>query len=76
MKKNDFISIALITVSISLVTYFVANYYFSTATSASVKVKTIETIKSDIVKPDSKIFNKESINPAVQVNIQKATEAQ
>lgn len=71
MKKNDFISIGLITVTVSLLTYFVASFYFSNSTSQKVKIKTVDVINSDVVAPDSSIFNKDSVNPAVQVNITK-----
>lgn len=76
MKKNDFVSIGLITITVSLITYFVANFYFSNSTSQKVKIKTVQAIKSDIPKPDPAIFNKDAVNPSVQVNITKTDTTQ
>ena len=70
MKKNDILIISGITVTVGLITYFVASYYFSTTESQSVKITTVDSVKTDITKPDAQYFNKDSINPAVEVYIQ------
>jgi len=69
MKKADLvmiISIALISVVAS---FFVAKAIFGDVYSGSAKVKTIDKIDSSIVAPNTDIFNKSAINPAVQVQI-------
>ncbi len=69
MKKNDIATIILIA-SISVIfAYFVANAIIGSPSSQSVKVKTAKPITAEIKEPDSSIFNKDSINPTVEVEI-------
>lgn len=72
MKKTDIAMIVLIASVSVMVAYFTAKAIpvFSTSYSGSVKVKTIDLIEADIKNPpDPAIFNKDAINPAVQVKI-------
>ena len=71
MKKADIAMIILIASVSVLVSYFVAKSIFGDNYSSSVKVKTIDKIDSSIVQPSSDIFNKNAINPAVQVQIKE-----
>jgi spore maturation protein SpmB len=69
MKRSDVAAVILIA-SISIAAaYFVANSLIGTPTSESVKVKTASPISSDISEPDKDIFNKDAINPTVEVVI-------
>lgn len=76
MKKNDITIIVIIVLFSGIATYFIANAYLSNASSQKVEIKTIEAIKSEIVQPDPKIFNKDAINPAVQINIEESGNSQ
>jgi mannitol-specific phosphotransferase system IIBC component len=69
MKKSDIAMILLIASASALIAYFVASAIFGGISNSSVKVKTIDPINSTIVEPDSSIFNKNAINPAVEVQI-------
>ncbi|MBC7943584.1 hypothetical protein H7X68_03755 [Candidatus Saccharibacteria bacterium] len=69
MKKTDVAMIILIASVSVLVAYFVASGIFGDVAKESVKVQTIDAIDSKIVDPSPTIFNKEAINPAVQVQI-------
>lgn len=69
MKKTDIAMIILIASVSILIAYFVGNSVFGNVTKDSVKVKTIEVIDSKIVQPSPTIFNKDAINPAVEVQI-------
>jgi hypothetical protein len=69
MKKTDIAMIILIASISVLVSYYVAKSIFGDVYSGTAKVKTIEKIDSTIVKPSPDIFNKNAINPAVQVQI-------
>lgn len=69
MKKNDIAAIILIA-SISVIfAYFVANAIIGSPSSQSVKVKTAQPITAEINEPDASIFNKDAINPTVEVEI-------
>jgi len=69
MKKTDIAMIILIASVSILIAYFVGNSVFGNVTKDSVKVKTIQVIDSKIVQPSPTIFNKDAINPAVEVQI-------
>lgn len=69
MKKADIAMIILIAAASSLIAYFVASSVFGGSGSYSEKVKTIEAIDSEVVEPDTAIFNKDAINPSVEVQI-------
>ncbi len=69
MKKTDIAMIILIASVSILVAYFIANSMFGNVSKETVKVKIIDTIDSTIVAPSPTIFNKNAINPAVEVQI-------
>lgn len=69
MKKSDIAMIILIASISVMVAFFVAKSIFGDVYTGTAKVKTIDKIDSTIVEPSSDIFNKDAINPAVQVQI-------
>ena len=69
MKKTDIAMIVLIASTSVLISYFVAKSVFGDVYNGSAKVKTIQSIDASIIEPSSEIFNKNAINPAVQVQI-------
>ena len=69
MKKTDIAMIVLIASVSILVSFFATRAIFGGAANESVKVKTIEKINADITQPDPAIFNKDAINPSVEVQV-------
>ena len=69
MKKSNIAMIFLIASVSVLISFFVAKSLFGDVYSGSAKVKTIDKIDSSIIEPSKDIFNKNAINPAVQVQI-------
>lgn len=69
MKKTDIAMIIFIASVSIVVAYVVGNAVFGGMSGDSAKVKTIEKIDATIVEPSSDIFNKNAINPAVEVQI-------
>lgn len=69
MKNSDIAAIIVIASISVLIAYFVADAVIGKPTSDSVKVKTIEPISAEVQTPDSTIFNKDAINPTVEVVI-------
>lgn len=68
--KNSDIAVLILIASISvLVAYFVAGAIIGKPSHEIVRVKTIAPISADIQKPDPSIFNKDAINPTVEVDI-------
>lgn len=69
MKKTDIAMLILIASVSVIVAFFVANSIFGDVSTGTAKVKTIDAIVSSIDPPSTDIFNKNAINPAVQVQI-------
>ncbi len=69
MKRTDVAALIFIASLSVLVAYFIADMVIGKPTSESVKVKTMAPISSDIEQPDPSIFNKDAINPTVEVVI-------
>jgi hypothetical protein len=69
MKKSDIAMIILIASISILVSYFVAKAVMGDVQNKSVKVKTAEAISTDVVQPDTSVFNSDAINPTVEVII-------
>jgi hypothetical protein len=69
MKKTDIAMIILIASISVIVAFFVAKSIFGATYNGTATVKTIDSIDSSIVAPSPDIFNKDAINPAVQVQI-------
>lgn len=69
MKRTDVAMIILIASVSVIVAFFVGQSIFGNVYNGSARVKTIDKIDSSIVAPSPDIFNKDAINPAVQVQI-------
>jgi hypothetical protein len=69
MKRTDLAALIFIASLSVLVAYFVASAVIGKPSAESVKVKTIAPISSTIDQPDPSIFNKDAINPTVEVTI-------
>ncbi len=69
MKKSDFAMIILIASASIMIAYFVGNALIGSNTNAGEKVKTIDSISTDVTEPDPEVFNAQAINPSVKVNI-------
>lgn len=69
MKKSDIAMLVLIA-SVSMgVAYFVAGALLKSPNEQTVKVKQVTMISPDIELPSSATFNKDAINPTVEVII-------
>jgi len=69
MKKND-IALIILIVSISLVvTYFGLKAILGEPKNDATKAEVVEPISAQIVQPSSTIFNKDAINPTVNIQI-------
>jgi hypothetical protein len=73
MKKSDIAMIILIASVSVLIAYFVAKAIVGDVQNETVKVKTTDTISTDITQPDTSVFNTNAINPTVEVIIGNQT---
>lgn len=69
MKKTDIAMIILIASVSVIVAYFLAKAVLGGVYSGKATVQTIDKIETAIVEPSPDIFNKEAINPAIQIQI-------
>lgn len=69
MKKTDIATLILIAFISVIVAYFATKAVFGGVYTGKAVVKTIDRIDSDIATPSPDIFNKDAINPAVQIQI-------
>lgn len=73
MKNSDIATVIVIAALSMLAAYFVADAVIGQPGTDSVKVKTVDPISSDVAKPDPAVFNKNAINPTVEVIIGQGT---
>lgn len=71
MKKTDIATIVTIALVSMGAAYLLATTVIGPPSSTSVKVKTAEPISSSVTQPDSSVFNKNAINPTVEVIVGK-----
>ena len=69
MKKTDVAMIILIAAISVLGSFFVTRAIMGSPSKDTQKVKTMEKIEEGLTEPDSAIFNKDAINPAVKVDL-------
>lgn len=69
MKKTDIAMIVLIALASVMIAFFATRAILGDSSGETVKVKTVEEISSEVESPDPDIFNKDAINPAVEVQI-------
>ena len=69
MKKTDIAMVILIASLSVLIAYFVANALAGDMVSESVKVKTVDSISSEVSEPNKNVFKSDAINPTVEVII-------
>lgn len=71
MKKSDIVTIITIALISMGAAYLVATTVIGPPTPTSVRVKTVEPISADVTQPDGTVFNKNAINPTVEVIVGK-----
>lgn len=69
MKNSDIAALIVIASLSVLVAYFVADAVIVKPSNKGVKVPTISEISSEVTTPDKSIFNRDAINPTVEVVI-------
>lgn len=69
MKRNEIALILLVVGIVVIGTYALFNAFFGQAALSPVKVQSTVEISSTVTEPDSAVFNKDAINPAVSVTI-------
>jgi len=76
MKKNDIAMIVLIASLTVMISYFLGRSIVGDPQSRAVKVKTADAISTEVEKPEKTVFNKNAINPTVEINIGNSSNQQ
>jgi hypothetical protein len=75
MKKTDVAMIILVASVSVIISYFIAKATpIGSSADKTVKVKTIDAIKVGDVQPDPRVFNKDNINPSVEIQIPSSSQ--
>lgn len=69
MKRAELATIVLIASISVMAAYLVTQSIFVGITNESVQIKTVDRIESEFEQPSKDVFNKDAINPTVEVNI-------
>ena len=69
MKRSEIALIVLVAGMSVIIAYFAANALLGKPSAKDKQVRTITQISSKVEKPDTAIFNKDAINPTVEVSI-------
>ena len=76
MKRTDIAMIIVIASVSVLVSYLVANTLLGSTKNEAVTVKTIDAITDEVDEPDERVFNKDAVNPTVEVYIGEGEQPQ
>lgn len=69
MKQSDIITVIIIAVVGTLAAYFGVNLILGKPGDASFQFKTIEAVSAELAEPDPEVFNREAINPTIEVYV-------
>lgn len=69
MKQSDLITVILIAVSGTLAAFFIVNILLGNPSELTKEVKTIDVVSPELAAPDPEIFNKDAINPTIEVYV-------
>lgn len=69
MKQSDIFTIVVVASIGMLTAFLVGNAIFGDPNLEKVEFKKVREISSDIMQPDPELFNREAINPTVEVEV-------
>lgn len=69
MKQKDIALILVIAIISGIISFLVSNKIFVTANNRQQTVEIVGAINSDFSLPDSKYFNKQSVDPAQTIEV-------
>lgn len=69
MKKTDIAMLVFVVALSGLVTYLIASALMGGSKQYSAQITEVEAISDMVVQPNSSVFNKEAINPAIQIKV-------
>lgn len=71
MKKSEIMTVIVVALTSILLAFFITRSIFGDIYQGTAKIRVMKRITSEIVEPDSEIFNERAINPTVRVQIDR-----
>ena len=75
MKRSDVITVTLISGIAIFASFILVNSFFGNPDEAIVSFKNIKSVSSDISEPNPEVFNRNALNPTVEVSISGCEDA-
>lgn len=69
MKQSDIITVVIIAVVGTIAAYFGVNMFLGNPADATYQFKIIEGVTATLEDPDPEVFNKDAINPTIEVYV-------
>jgi len=73
MKQKDIFTIVVIVIVSAVFSFVLSNFLISTPKNRQQKVEVVDPIGSEFIRPDTKYFNDQSINPTQKIQIGDST---
>lgn len=69
MKQKDIAIIIVVVFLSGILSYFISNALFAAPDSLETEVEVVQPITADFPEPDTRYFNKDSVNPTLTITI-------
>ena len=73
MKQKDILTIVVVVIVSVVFSFILSNALISTPKNRQQKVEIVEKINDEFIRPDSKYFNDQAINPTQKIQIGDST---
>lgn len=71
MKSKDLVIIILVATVSAIFSFVISGFLFNSSESRQEQVEVVEAINSEFIEPNTKYFNKDSINPTRTITVQE-----
>lgn len=69
MKTSDYVTVGFVAILVTVIAYIAVNSILGDPKTKTVRFEYIDEISSDLVTPNSEVFNAAAVNPTVEVYI-------
>lgn len=76
IKQKDVILIVIVIIFAGIVSILVSNFFFAPDNKKSLSAEVVDPITSQFQPPDSRVFNKDAINPTQLIEIGDSNNSQ
>ncbi len=76
MKQKDILTVGIVIFVTAIISYFVSNKLFAAPANRQTPVEVVTPISAEFTQPDSRYFNKDSLDPTRLIQIGESTNSQ